>query len=592
MKGILKPLSAITQLFKKPHTILVPWKKREASDRYRGFHYNDIEKCVGCGNCASICDTKAIDMVKVPGIEPSPGDSGYRPRIDYGRCCWCGMCVEICPTGSLEMTNEYLWVRYSPDEFLYIPGYHRMGFEHKRDKGYKKDNRFRLIPPERVEMKKLAPEERIKTWAEVVLGYTEEEAIKEASRCLGCGLCISGCPDRMHIPEYIQAIAHGEYERSVNVIFENNPLGEMCGKVCTRNCENYCTLGHTGEPVAIRWLKRYVTERFSDFREVIHAKPQKEKKESIGIIGAGPGGLTAAYYLRLKGYSVVVYEAMEKPGGMLMAGIPRYRFPLSSLEKQVEFIKSTGVKIKTDYPVDKRRFRLLMKKHDAIYIGVGMMKPMELRVPGEDEKGVIHALDFLKEINFGRKVDVGKKVIVIGGGNVAIDAARTSRRLGAEVKIMYRRRVVDMPADHEEIEETLEEGIEIVPQIIPLRVERDGKGLKLIYGKARMVPQGEGRRPKPVLIEGVEYQERCSTLIVAIGQRPDLSFIPDEIMEKMELDGYKIKVNRRMMTSVEGIFAGGDVVNWTADAISAIADGLRAVKGIDIWLSKKRKEKK
>jgi glutamate synthase (NADPH/NADH) small chain len=588
IKGILKPLTAWKRAFKPPHTIEVPNKViREGAERYRGFHVNDIDKCIGCGSCAAICENEAIKMIPVKN--PDKGNSGYRPRIDYGRCCWCALCVDICPTGSLEMTNEYTWVRETGDQFVFTPGVDIIGHEDKKDKGFKKDDKLNFLHLERVPMRELDPKERTKTFAEAVLGYSEEEARAEAERCLGCGLCVSGCPDRMHIPDYIRAIAEGNDQKSLNIIYENNPLPEMCGKVCTRRCEFECSLGHLGEPVAIRWLKRYVVEQFDDLKKYVDAKPEPLNGKKVGIIGAGPAGLTAAYYLRLKGYETEIFEAAPKAGGMTFLGIPKYRFPIPSLDKQVELIESVGVKINYNSPVDSKKFKKLYDKYDAIFIATGAPKGMSMRIDGEDHPKVLAAIDFLKTINLGGTVDIGKEVVVVGGGNVAIDAVRVSKRLGANSYIAYRRRVVDMPADEEEIEATEAEGIPIYTQIIPLRVEDGPKGkVKLIYGKAKMVQEKEGARPRPVLIEGKEYEYVVDSIIVAIGQRPDLDFIPEDIRNKLEMEKRIVKVDKRQMTNIDKVFAGGDLANWTADAISAIADGLRAVKGIEIYLSSKK----
>lgn len=590
IKGILKPLTSWKRAFRPPHTIQVPNKTiREGAKRYRGFHINDVDKCIGCGSCATICENEAIKMV--PEKEPEKGNTGYRPRIDYGRCCWCGLCVDICPTGSLEMTNEYVWVKESADEFVFIPGIDTVGYEEKKDKGFKKDDKLNFLLLERVPMRELDPTERIKTFAEAVLGYSEEEARAEAKRCIGCGLCISGCPDRMHIPDYIRAIAEADDKKALNIIYENNPLPEMCGKVCTRRCEFECSLGHLGEAVAIRWLKRYVVEQFDELKKYVDAKPEPLNGKRVGIIGGGPAGLTAAYYLRLKGYETEIFEAAPKAGGMTFLGIPKYRFPISSLDKQVELIESVGVKIHYNAPVDPGKFEKIYKEYDAIFVATGAPKGVAMRIDGENHPRVLVAIDFLKAINLGGTVDIGKDVVVVGGGNVAIDAVRVAKRLGANSFIAYRRRVVDMPADEEEIEATEAEGIPIYAQIIPLRVEDGPAGkVKLVYGKARMVQEKEGTRPRPVLIEGKEYEYVVDSIIVAIGQRPNLEFIPENIRNELEMDARIVKVDNRQKTNVDKIFAGGDLANWTADAISAIADGLRAVKGIDLYLSSKNKQ--
>ncbi len=590
LKGILKPLASWKRVAKAPGTIEVPDKvQREAADRYRGFHTNDVETCIGCGSCSVICENAAIEMVEIK--DPTKGDSGFRPQIDYGRCCWCALCVDVCPTGSLSMSNEYVWSRETPEDFVFIPGIDLKGHENK-EKGFKKDDKLNLLHLERVPMRELPGKESAKTFAEAVLGYAEEEAKKEADRCIGCGLCISGCPDTMHIPDYIRAIARGDYEDSLNIIYDNNPLPEMCGKVCTRRCEFECSLGHLGDAVAIRWLKRFVVEQFDDLKGFVKLDPKPHNGKNIAIIGGGPAGLTAAFYLRIMGYKTEIFEKMPKAGGMTMVGIPKYRFPIPSLDKQLDLIESAGVKINTNAEIDKKKFNSLMKKYDAVLLATGLPKPMSARLEGEDHPKVMPAIDLLRRINFGETVDLGKDVVVIGGGNVAIDAVRVSKRLGCNAYIAYRRRVEDMPADEEEITATKHEGIPIYTKIIPLRIEDGPKNkVKLVYGKAKMTQGKPGERPRPILIEGKEYEYIVDTVITAIGQQPDIDFIPDSIRKTLKMDGRLLKVDGKQRTNTEKLFAAGDLSNWTADAISAIADGLRAVKGIDEFLKNKRKRK-
>ncbi len=579
LKHVFAPFNAWVQAFSKPYTVPRDESHRSGAPRYRGWHINDVEACVGCGTCADICQNAAIDMVPVDA--PTKGDSGLRPKIDYGRCCWCALCVDVCPSGSLGMSNEYVWVDHDPDVFRYIPGVDAKpwdGSEH----GWRQDDGFDLVDHQRVAMPMLPAEERIHTWAEVVLGYTTEQARQEASRCVECGLCVAACPAHMHIPDYIAAIRDGRDADAVRLIYDNNPLPEMCGKVCTRRCESVCSVGLQGEPLAIRWLKRYATERFDDYAEILRPDvPQVGQGRRIAIVGGGPSGLTVAYYLALRGFKPTVFEALPQVGGATFFGIPKYRFPMPSLEKQIKLMTDAGVEIVTNHPVDREEFARLRREYDAVFIGTGLPRPSSLRAPGEDLPGVMYAIDLLRDHHVGKTVDVGGKVVVVGGGNVAIDAARISRRLGAEVTIAYRRRQIDMPADDEEIEDAEAEGVALVTQCIPLRVERTDDGrLDFVWGPAEMVAEAPGRRPRPQLVEGVENHLVVDRVIVAIGQKPDLTWLPEDVAEAITNKWGGIDVDETGMTRVPGIFAGGDLVNDVADAISAIADGLRAVDGI------------
>ena len=591
LKGTLKPLTSLKQFAKPPHTIRYPEVPVEASDRYRGFHYNDVEDCIGCGNCSTICMNDAIDMTIVDQIKGEKGDSGLRPRIDYARCCYCALCVDVCPTGSLSLTKDFINVTNDANTLLVTPGIDNP--EAVENISYSSSTEWSLNNFTRIPMEELEGKERVKCFAEVVLGYTEEQARQEADRCISCGICTEVCPDHMHIPEYINAIAKGDDEDALRIIYDNNPLPEMCGKVCTRRCEDVCAIATRGEPVAIRWLKRYATEtaEASDVtREIVNPEIREANGKKVGIIGAGPSGLTAGYYLALRGYDVTIWEANAKAGGMTMYGIPKYRLPIESLEKQINYIQSIGVKINFNTKVGKDiSFKEIYENNDAVFMGVGFPKAWTLGIEGEDAKGSMQAVNYLHMINSGESVEIGDKVAVIGGGNVAIDAARVARRFGADVTMLYRRRVKDMPADWEEIEGAEDEGVKFEPQAIPIKVHTDdnGKVNGIEYLKAEMVQSEEGGRPRPVAIEGSNIIMPVTAVFAAIGQQGDYSFL-DEYTDKVKVERGRFIVDDKQQTTLPRLFAGGDSANRTADAISAIADGYRACKAIDEMLLDKQ----
>lgn len=589
LKDILSPFTAWRNLVKEPVTIKDPLNERPGAPRYRGFHKNDTEVCIGCGTCEAICENEAIDLVEVAGINAKDGDSGLRPLVDYGRCCWCALCVDVCTTGSLTMSNEYTWVDNDPEVFRYIPGVDKKEWD-KNELGWKKPD-YHLIPPARIDMEEMNPDERKGTFLEIVRGYSREQAEKEADRCTECGLCVATCPAHMDIPGYIKAVREGDMEKGLQLLYDTNPLPEICGRVCTHKCEEVCAVGHSGDPLAIRWLKRYIADQvpFEEYKRILGITSIEDNGKKVGIIGAGPSGLAAAYYLRIRGFDVTIYEAKSKGGGMTMYGIPKYRLPENMLDSEIGFLEEIGVKFRYETRVGEDiGFDEIYNNFDAVFVGIGFEKPYRINIEGEDLKGSLQAIGFLDDINNGKKVDVGKKVAVIGGGNVAMDAARVSRRLGAEVIMLYRRRVEDMPADIEEIDGAYEEGVQIEPQTIPVEIIADDTGnVKTVkYLRAEMVPDPKGGRPRPKPIEGSEEILEIDTLIGAIGQEADYSFLPGKYLDKMETDRGRMVVNEINQTTLEKVFAGGDAVNRTADAISAIADGHRAADGIEKTLLK------
>ena len=595
-KSFFAPTKAWKFLFRKPVTIKVPYEKREASERYRGFHINDWSKCIGCGTCARICPTDAIKMVEVPELPQEFGKKPQRPVIDYGRCSFCGMCVDICTTGSLKMTREYVHISPDPETFIFMPtekGIHNTEFP----LGWTRDADSDLLDLDRVEMEMVEAEERVKSFIEYVRGYSKEQAMKEASRCVECGICTDRCPQHMNIPEYIKSIWNDDLEEGLKWLYKTNPLSSVCGRVCTHRCEEVCSISHRGEAIAIRWLKRYIIDNvpLEKFNEILKIKPEKKDKK-VAIVGSGPAGLSAAYFLATMGYSVDVYEAMPKPGGVMRYGIPRYRLPDEALDKDIAFIEALGVRIMTNVRVGEDiSLEKLHEAYDAVFLSTGFGLGRSTKVPGTDHPDVIQALPLLRAIrNFlrgdGPKPKIPRKLIVIGGGNVAMDVARSMARLQmmeyGEVHVhvaCLERTYEEMPADTEEIEEGEEEGVVFHPGWGPIRVIIEDDKVKGVEFKKCLEVFDETGRFNPKFDEENRMVLEGDMVVEAIGQAPDYSYIPDDLKEKLEFKRGRIVTNPPQQTNIPWLFAGGDIVHGP-DIINGVADGYRAAKGIDEYL--------
>lgn len=400
--------------------------------------------------------------------------------------------------------------------------------------------------------------------------------------------CQNACPVGIDVPSYVALIAWGRYQESLDLIREDNPFPAVCGRVCTHPCEYDCKRGETDKPISIKSLKRFV----ADYEKEVGRKPispvEITQREKVAVIGSGPAGLTCARDVILKGYAVTVFEALPFAGGMLTMGIPDYRLPREEVEAEINDIRSLGVEIKTNTAIGKDlSLDDLRREYEAIFIGVGAWKSLKLNIPGEDEfEGFLDCVAFLKNVNLGKQGKPGDKVVVIGGGNAAIDAARTSIRLGTrEVNIVYRRSKDEMPASKEEVDEAEHEGVRINYLAAPLRVLGKGgsvTGLECIRTELGE-PDVTGRR-RPVPIQGSEFVISADVIIPAIGQEPDLSFLGEGSGVKASKWNFIEVDPDELQTNVRGIFAGGDAVSGPASAIEAIAAGQKAAAVIDNYL--------
>ncbi len=466
------------------------------------------------------------------------------------------------------------------------------------------------IDPKKHEMPAQAPGERAHNFKEVALGYTAEVAIEEAKRCLNCKNrpCVGGCPVNIEIPDFIAKMKEGDFEGAYEVITRSSSLPAVCGRVCPQEtqCESKCTLGIKFEPVGIGRLERFAADRHNENAASAPKKPQANGHR-VAVVGSGPSGLTCAGDLAKKGYAVTVFEALHTAGGVLVYGIPEFRLPKAIVAKEVETLKELGVDIQTNVVIGKTLTvdELFDMGFEAVFIGSGAGLPNFMGIPGESFKGVYSANEFLTRSNLMKSylqdpetpIMKGGRVAVVGGGNVAMDAARTALRLGAEkVYIVYRRSMDELPARKEEVEHAQEEGIEFRLLQNPVEIlgydnpddKRDPKngfvtGMRCI--KMRLGEPDERGRRRPVPIEGSEYVIEADTVIIAIGTSPNpLIKNTTRGLEVNPRGG--IIINEEGLTSRTGVYAGGDAVTGAATVISAMGAGKTAAKAIDEYLNK------
>jgi len=595
--SLLNPIKTLSFFTRQPVT--EPLGPREASPSYRGFHVNDWEKCIGCSTCQKVCDNAAITMVRIPDLPHDEvlGVRNERPAIDYGRCCWCGLCVDICPTGSLALTREYVHTctEAELDSYFILPdpnGMHKQHFE----KGWAKSADSDLIDLHQQPMAEMESDQRLQSFDEMVHGYSDQQAIIEASRCVQCGMCHDSCPTHMNAPEYIRAIWEGNIEQAIEQIYQSNPFSHICGRVCTRRCETACSVGRRGDAVSIRWLKRYAMDRLDhdSIKRIAHrGRIETPSGKRIAIIGAGPAGLTAAFDLAKQGHAVTVFEALPGAGGMTRYGIPAYRLPYDRIDDDVDVITSLGVAIRYNTRIgEQTTMDDLRRDYDAVVLAIGLHLSRSTRIPDSDHAQVHGAIDLLRQIRleegkpFPRPFEVPHSAVIIGGGNTAMDIARSMARLQLEaygstdVTLTALEKLDKFLADPVEIKEATEEGVNILDARGPKQVAiEDGvlKGLVTLGVESIFDEQG---RFAPKYDENDEQLHPAEMVVEAIGQMGNMALLGDELTEKLEWQRGRLRVDEGGRSSEPWLWAAGDIVTGP-DVVHAVADGHRIAASIE-----------
>jgi len=552
------------------------------------------ETCINCGICMDLCPVRCLDMTRPAGTgepgsaedlhSPIPGQWAQRPwmmlvPIQVAACVGCQVCVQECPTAAITIESSMQEVSYArrgplttlpPAEgWQPLDAYTRATPEEPGETPWGEGRAWHVA-------------ERQATWQSWRSWLGERTEDLRAP-------CQAACPVGTNAGLYVSLIAEGRYDEALQVAAEPNPFPAICGRVCTAPCEDVCRRGEFDLPIAIRDLKRFASDHARPGRRVL-PMPAQHYSERVAIVGAGPTGLSAAYYLARRGYPVTIFDAMPVPGGMMAIGIPHYRLPRAELQRDIDAIGNLGVTIHLNMAIGRDiSLTQLQQEFDAVLLAVGAQRSQRLGIVGEQVwDGVSAATTFLKEFNLNPETTLAGNVAVVGGGSTALDAARSALRAGAEhVSILYRRTRVEMPAQIEEVRAALEEGIELQELVMPVQLLgaegklRGVRCLRLLPGE----PDSQGRRrPEPVV--GTEFDLVVDTVLVAIGEAPDPSFLPEGTSVGIAPWGGLLTNPMTLATGAPGVFAAGDITTGPSDIIHAAAHGRKAARSIHAYLRK------
>ncbi len=555
------------------------------------FQVNE-QSCINCGICMDLCPVRCLDMTRPTGpgevagaaqrLSPIPGVNAERAwmmltPVQVADCVGCQVCAQECPTNAITIqagSAAVTLARRGP--ISYVP---------PADGWQPLDAYTHATPEEPGE----AP------WGDGPRWHVAERAaVWQAWRSwLGerkedlRAPCQAACPVGTNAGLYVSLIAHGRYDEALRVAAEPNPFPAICGRVCTAPCEDACRRSEFDAPIAIRDLKRFATDHGAPWKRTVRP-PKHRYAEMVAIVGAGPTGLSAAYYLARRGYDVTVYDAMPVAGGMMAIGIPEYRLPRAELNRDIDAMRELGVTILLNTAIGRDiELTELQRDYDAVLLAVGAQQSQRLGVPGEALEGVIPATTFLKEYNLTAETQLAGVVAVVGGGSTAMDAARSALRSGASaVHILYRRTRAEMPAQQEEVRAALEEGITLHELVAPVRIVGGARVTALRCQRMTLgEPDANGRR-RPVPVADSELDLACDTVLVAIGEAPDPSFLPQGTSVEVAAWGGLLINPKTLATGAPGVFAAGDVTYGPKTIIHAAAHGRQAARSIHAYLRK------